>query len=113
MVNTKSNNSGRTMHTALIASAMFVVMTIEASAGGTGLPWDSPIEKITAGLSGPVAFLFALGGMIVLGIRWIYGGEMGAMTRGLLSTVAGISLLVFAVDFIGGLFGVSGALFGI
>lgn len=83
---------------------------VEASAGGTGLPWDGPIEKISKGLSGPVAFLFAMGGMVVLGIRWIYGGEMGSLTQKLLSSVAGISLLVFAVDFVAGLFGVSAAL---
>ncbi len=83
---------------------------LEAFAGGTGLPWDGPIDKISKGLSGPVAFLFAMGGMIVLGIRWVYGGEMGSLTQKLLSTVAGVSLLVFAIDFVAGLFGVSAAL---
>ena len=48
--------------------------------------------------------------MVVLGIKWIFGGEMGAMTRSLLTAVAGIALLVFAADFLAGLFGVSGAL---
>ena len=52
----------------------------------------------------------AMGGMIVLGIRWVYGGEMGSLTQKLLSTVAGVSLLVFAIDFVAGLFGVSAAL---
>ena len=93
-----------------LGAALLVGCALEAHAGGTGLPWDSPIEKISAGLSGPVAFLFALGGMIVLGVRWVFGGEMGAMTRSLLTAVAGIALLVFAADFVAGLFGVTSAL---
>lgn len=93
-----------------LASAVLLGCAVEASAGGTGLPWDGPIEKLSNGLSGPVAFLFALGGMVVLGIKWIFGGEMGAMTRSLLTAVAGIALLVFAADFLAGLFGVSGSL---
>ena len=35
---------------------------------------------------------------------------MGAMTRSLLTAVAGIALLVFAADFLAGLFGVSASL---
>jgi len=91
-------------------SALMILCAAQADAGGTGLPWDGPIEKISKGLSGPVAFLFALGGMIVLGVRWVFGGEMGSMTRSLLTAVAGIALLVFAADFLAGLFGVSSAL---
>ena len=43
-------------------------------------------------------------------MRWVFGGEMGSMTRSLLTAVAGIALLVFAADFLSGLFGVSSAL---
>lgn len=74
------------------------------------LPWDTPIDRISQAISGPVAFLFALGGMVVLGIRWIFGGEMGGMVRALLNTVIGLCLLVLAARFIQVLFGVSGAL---
>lgn len=93
-----------------LAIGLLCLSAAQAYAGGTGLPWDGPIEKIAKGLSGPVAFLFALGGMVVLGVRWIFGGEMGAMTRSLLTAVAGTALLVFAADFIADLFGVTSAL---
>ncbi len=98
------------LYNGALAVALLIGCAVEASAGGTGLPWDDPITKISNGLSGPVAFLFALGGMVVLGIKWIFGGEMGAMTRSLLTAVAGIALLVFAADFLAGLFGVSASL---
>ena len=106
----RPNITRHSLYKGALAAALVLSCAVEASAGGTGLPWDGPIEKLSNGLSGPVAFLFALGGMVVLGIKWIFGGEMGAMTRSLLTAVAGIALLVFAADFLAGLFGVSGAL---
>lgn len=98
---------------ALLASFMLAWLASGAGAAPTAdsaLPWDTPIERISGAISGPVAFLFALGGLIVLGVRWIFGGDMGGMTRALLSTIIGICLLVLAVRFIQVLFGVTGAL---
>ena len=60
---------------ALIVALTFCVAFPDAAMASTSsLPWDGPIERIANGLQGPVAFLFALGGMIVLGVRWIFGG---------------------------------------
>ena len=88
-------------------AAALVVSPSQLLASTSSLPWDGPIETISNGLQGPVAFMFALGGLIVLGVRWIFGGEMGTMTRALLTSVAGISLLVFAAGFLSQLFGVA------
>ena len=110
MANSKSHKLAKPLMRMAALTAILAVCAVQAHAGGTGLPWDGPIEKISKGLSGPVAFLFALGGMVVLGVRWVFGGEMGSMTRSLLTAVAGIALLVFAADFLSGLFGVSSAL---
>jgi type IV secretory pathway VirB2 component (pilin) len=100
MANSKSHKLAKSVIGKLNFTAVFLMCAAQAHAGGTGLPWDGPI----------VAFLFALGGMVVLGVRWVFGGEMGSMTRSLLTAVAGIALLVFAADFLSGLFGVSSAL---
>ena len=110
MKNILSSKTANHFKTPALAAALLMGLALDAQAGGTGLPWDGPIEKLSAGLSGPVAFMFALGGMVVLGVRWIFGGEMGAMTRSLLTAISGIALLVFAADFLAGLFGVSAAL---
>ena len=85
-------------------------MAQAAPTAGGALPWDTPIERIGDAISGPVAFLFALGGLVVCGVRWIFGGEMGAMTRGLLTTIIGLCLLVLAARFLQVLFNVTGAL---
>lgn len=74
----------------------------------TTLPWDSPIKIITGGISGPIAFMFAVGGIVCLALKWLFGGEMGSATKTTLTVVAGISLLVFAVDFLAAMFGVTG-----
>ena len=91
----------------VLALAFCLALPNDVMASTSSLPWDGPIEKIANGLQGPVAFLFALGGMIVLGVRWIFGGELGTMTRALLTTIAGIALLVFAAGFLAQLFGVA------
>ena len=97
--------------TLLVWGLTFWASAALATASNEGaLPWDTPIDRIGQAITGPVAFLFALGGMVVLGIRWIFGGEMGGMVRALLNTVIGICLLVLAARFIQVLFGVSGAL---
>ena len=90
--------------------ALTVAMAQAAPTSDGALPWDTPIDRIGQALSGPVAFLFALGGLIVCGVRWIFGGEMGAMTRTLLTTIIGLCLLVLATRFIQVLFGVTSAL---
>ena len=100
-----SHSRGASMF--IIALAVCLALPSDVMASTSSLPWDGPIEKIANGLQGPVAFLFALGGMIVLGVRWIFGGELGTMTRALLTTIAGIALLVFAAGFLAQLFGVA------
>jgi type IV secretion system protein VirB2 len=97
----------RAASTLILTLAVCLLLPTDALASTSSLPWDGPIQKIANGLQGPVAFLFALGGMIVLGVRWIFGGELGTMTRALLTTVAGIALLVFAAGFLAQLFGVA------
>jgi type IV secretion system protein TrbC len=76
----------------------------------SGMPWDSPIQTLVKGMSGPVAFGFAMIGLIVLGVRWIYGGELGAAAKTLMTMVIGISILVGAAGVLSTLFGVSSAM---
>lgn len=79
------------------------------ASGGSGLPWDQPIQKLVDGVSGPVAFGFAFMGLIALGVRWIYGGDLGPAAKMLMTLVIGVSILAFAAGFLAQLFGLSGA----
>ena len=90
--------------------ALLATSVHAAPTAGGALPWDTPIDRIGDAISGPVAYLFGLGGLVVLGVRWIFGGEMGSMTRALLTTIIGLCLLVLAARFLQVLFGVTSAL---
>ena len=95
---------------AWLAASLAVAASGPALAsGGSGLPWDAPIQKLVDGVSGPVAFGFAFMGLIALGVRWIYGGDLGPAAKMLMTLVIGVSILAFAAGFLAQLFGLSGA----
>lgn len=94
----------------LLLSAVFALASLPARAsGGSGLPWDTPIQRITDAVSGPVAFGFAFMGLVALGVRWIYGGDLGPVAKGLMTLVIGVAILAGAASFLTVLFGLSGA----
>lgn len=102
--------SRRMWRRAWLTSSLVVAAGGQALAsGGSGLPWDAPIQKLVDGVSGPVAFGFAFMGLIALGVRWIYGGDLGPAAKMLMTLVIGVSILAFAAGFLAQLFGLSGA----
>jgi type IV secretory pathway VirB2 component (pilin) len=69
----------------------------DAAAGaGTGLPWEGPLSKIRQSISGPVAFVISLLGLIACGATLIWGGEVSEFLRRIIYLVLVISLIVFA-----------------
>ncbi|MBD1202666.1 MAG: TrbC/VirB2 family protein [Rhodobacteraceae bacterium] len=105
-----ADTSCRKLRKRLIAASSVIATAGPALAsGGSGLPWDQPIQKLVDGVSGPVAFGFAFMGLIALGVRWIYGGDLGPAAKMLMTLVIGVSILAFAAGFLAQLFGLSGA----
>ncbi len=64
--------------------------------GGAGLPWEGPLDKLRQSISGPVAFVVALLGIIATGATLIWGGEVSEFTRRIIYVVLVISMIVFA-----------------
>lgn len=64
--------------------------------GGAGLPWEGPLDRLRQSISGPVAFVIALLGIIACGATLIWGGEISEFTRRIIYVVLVICLLVFA-----------------
>lgn len=93
----------------LIAGVIALIAAPAGASGGSGLPWDTPIQRITEAVSGPVAFGFAFMGLVALGVRWIYGGDLGPVAKGLMTLVIGVAILAGAASFLSTLFGLSGA----
>jgi len=64
--------------------------------GGAGLPWEGPLEKLKKSISGPVAFIIALLGIIATGAALIWGGEIGEFTKKMIYVVLVVCIIVFA-----------------
>lgn len=94
---------------------MFLLLIPElaqaSSAGGGGLPWETPLQKLADSIKGPVAFTISLLGLVGGGATLIWGGEINEFVRRLVMLVMVISLLVFASNILSTLFGV-GAVIG-
>jgi len=84
---------------------------LAAGQGGSpqGLPWEGPLEMLKNSISGPVAFVIALLGIIACGATLIWGGEISEFTRRIIYVVLVICLIVFANGMLGTLFKTQGA----
>lgn len=85
--------------------AIFAVMMLSMNAahaadatagGGSGLPWEGPLDKLKQSISGPVAFVIALLGIIACGATLIWGGEISEFTRRIIYVVIVVCIIVFA-----------------
>jgi type IV secretory pathway VirB2 component (pilin) len=97
---------------AVIAIAVFCPEQAHATtAGGTGLPWETPIQRMVDSFLGPVAM-----GMILIGFvggvwGFMTGGEINGFVRSMVVMLLSGSILLAAKPFVQSLFGV-GALLG-
>jgi type IV secretion system protein TrbC len=82
-----------------------------ASTGGSGLEWETPLQKIRDSVTGPVAYAISLLGIAVTGAILVFGGEINEFVRRLIMLVLVISLMVFAADLLNTLFN-KGAVIG-
>jgi len=99
---------------AVITFLVFLFVTDTALAAGEGgsaqgLPWEGPMEMLKNSISGPIAFVIALLGIIACGATLIWGGEISEFTRRIIYVVLVICLIVFANSMLGTLFGTQGA----
>jgi len=67
-----------------------------SSTGGPGLPWESALDTIKKSISGPVAFVIALLGIIATGATLIWGGEISEFSRRIIYVVLVVCIIVFA-----------------
>ncbi|GAA5098167.1 TrbC/VirB2 family protein [Bartonella acomydis] len=64
--------------------------------GGASLPWEGPLQKLKKSISGPVAFVVSLLGLVAGGATLIFGGEISEFTKRIIYLVLVISVIVFA-----------------
>ena len=49
--------------------------------GGGGLPWEAPLSRVAASLTGPVALSISLIALMVAGGTVVFGGELSEFAR--------------------------------
>ncbi|MHB1221958.1 MAG: TrbC/VirB2 family type IV secretion system protein [Gammaproteobacteria bacterium] len=86
----------------LFLSSINSAMAANISESGSGLPWEGPLTKISNSISGPVAFVIALTGIIACGATLIWGGEISEFTRRIIYLVMVICVIVFAKSMLQG-----------
>ena len=80
-----------------------------AGGGGGGLPWETPLNRITTSLTGPVALSISLIALMVAGGTLVFGGELSEFARRSCVAALAIAFLVLGAGFMTTLFGVGGA----
>ena len=64
--------------------------------GAGSLPFEEPLQKLKDAISGPVAFVISLIGIVAAGAVLIFGGEMSGFLRTLVFLVLVIAIIVNA-----------------
>lgn len=92
---------------------MFFVYFPSAYAASMNLPWEAPLEKVIASLTGPVAKMLGVSAIVIAGFGIAFG-EVGSGVKRLLQIVLGLSIAFTASSLVMTLFGLSnGASFGL
>lgn len=87
---------GATMIVLAAASAMIVVLP--ASAAGSSMPWEAPLQSILESIQGPVAKIIAVMIIIATGLALAFGDTSGGARR-MIQIVFGLSIAFAASSF--------------
>lgn len=85
---------------AVAVAVCAVFFAVPALASGTGMPWESALTTIQNSLTGPVALVVAILGVVVCGAMLVFGGDMQEFTRRMIYVVMAIAVLVSAAGVI-------------
>ena len=97
---------------ALSAYLFLLQVSIASSMDQSGLPWESPLQKLMQSISGPVAKILGVIVIVLAGLGLAFG-EVGSGVKRLLQVVLGLAIAFSAASIISGLYfgGSSGLVF--
>ncbi|MFT6835723.1 MAG: type IV secretory pathway VirB2 component (pilin), partial [Francisellaceae bacterium] len=101
------NNYTRFLKKLLVSGVVFSMMTSFAYAtdsGGADMPWMSPLQTITASISGPIAQAAGVIVIVIAGLGIAFG-EGGSGVRKLFQVVMGLAIAFTAASIVSKLFG--------
>jgi type IV secretion system protein VirB2 len=82
----------------LPAAMMMIIISAEAHAAGSGMPWEAPLQKVLDSVQGPVAKIVAVIIIITTGLTLAFGETAGGFRR-LIQIVFGLSIAFAASSF--------------
>jgi type IV secretion system protein VirB2 len=91
---------GLRMRAALIIATITIgaLSVLPASAAGSSMPWEAPLQRILESIEGPVAKIIAVIIIIVTGLTLAFGDTAGGFRR-LVQIVFGLSIAFAASSF--------------
>ncbi|MCB1522299.1 MAG: TrbC/VirB2 family protein [Hyphomicrobiaceae bacterium] len=81
-----------------ITSLALLATCATATAAGSGMPWEAPMQRILESIEGPVAKIVAVIIIIVTGLSLAFGDISGAFRR-MVQVVFGLSIAFAATSF--------------
>jgi type IV secretion system protein VirB2 len=83
---------------AVAALATSLMVSVQAHAAGSGMPWEEPLQQVLESVQGPVAKIVAVIIIIVTGLTLAFGETAGGFRR-LIQIVFGLSIAFAASSF--------------
>jgi type IV secretion system protein VirB2 len=80
------------------AAALAMTLAGTATAAGTGMPWEQPLQQVLDSVQGPVAKIVAVMVIITTGLTLAFGETAGGFRR-LIQIVFGLSIAFAASSF--------------
>ena len=83
---------------------LLLLLSDNAFAAGSGMPWEAPLDQILQSVSGPVARAVGVGAIVITGLGLAFGEGGGGM-RKMLWVVFGLTIAFSATSFFLSFFG--------
>ena len=93
--------------TSLTAGLVVASLASPASAGGSGMPWEGPLQQVVNSLTGPVAQAGGVIAVTMFGLGVAFSESGSGLRRGV-SILFGIAIAFAAASFFMGFFGFGG-----
>lgn len=103
----KAIKSARTVATRVTLAAAVSLMSSPAFAGGSGMPWEGPLEQIADSITGPVAKIAGIIAIVLAALGFAFS-EGGGVMRKVIGIIFGLCVAFSAATFFLPLFGFSG-----
>jgi type IV secretory pathway VirB2 component (pilin) len=86
------------LHARLVLAAAALLTATPSWAGGSGMPWEQPLQQVLESVQGPVAKIIAVIIIITTGLTLAFGETAGGF-RKLIQIVFGLSIAFAASSF--------------